>query len=433
MHLRHLLLASLVVFSNADDDDDEYTHKRLSSACLPYGCPIRPLDILLDERDDDNVAKAVEALLEAGDASKTTLTLCGNKGDAEDEEEEDQYMPVNQDSSTIFSPFMGHETRQLIGVFDGHGTLGEVTSEYAATRVPALLAQKLEGIPDISNEAAVSQAIIDTFVQVDKTDPTKGIGGSTATIILQIGAKLYIGNAGDSVSFIAVLADEEVDIVYQSREDKPDLPEERKRIEQAGGYVHIPPATEDVPRAYHIDDEGHARYGLAMSRSIGDWSVQGVIPDPIVDVLNVADLMDAALLTAKANCEEGEEKKENCDAIDAQSVGILAVSASDGMMDFLTPADIAHVMAASFFVEPNPHPHSAAEFLMRHAAEQWNKAYAGHYRDDITIAATKVFSNGVILDEGAAMRVQEKPVDTTKEEEGKEVKDDVKDDVKDEL
>ena len=69
-----------------------------------------------------------------------------------------------------------------------------------------------------------------------------------------------------------------VQIVYQSREDKPDLPEEKARIVAAGGYVHIPPEYDnDVPRAYYIDENGRARYGLAMSRSLGDWKVKGVM------------------------------------------------------------------------------------------------------------------------------------------------------------
>ena len=71
---------------------------------------------------------------------------------------------------------------------------------------------------------------------------------------------------------------EQVQIVYQSREDKPDLPEEKARIVAAGGYVHIPPNDSgDVPRAYFIDENGQARFGLAMSRSLGDWKVKGVM------------------------------------------------------------------------------------------------------------------------------------------------------------
>ena len=68
-----------------------------------------------------------------------------------------------------------------------------------------------------------------------------------------------------------------IQIAYQSREDKPDIPEEKARIVAAGGYVHIPlDGDGNVPRVYHIDENGLARYGLAMSRSLGDWGLQGV-------------------------------------------------------------------------------------------------------------------------------------------------------------
>ncbi len=84
-----------------------------------------------------------------------------------------------------------------------------------------------------------------------------------------------------SVSFVGVYfrgQSENVLIVFQSREDKPDLPEEQARILAAGGYVNIPRSgSGDVPRAYYIDENRKARYGLAMSRSLGDWKVPGVM------------------------------------------------------------------------------------------------------------------------------------------------------------
>ena len=89
-----------------------------------------------------------------------------------------------------------------------------------------------------------------------------------------------------SVSFVGVYfggkstiipLEQRIQIAYQSREDKPDIPEEKARIVAAGGYVNIPLGDNgDVPRVYHIDKDGSARYGLAMSRSLGDWGLQGV-------------------------------------------------------------------------------------------------------------------------------------------------------------
>lgn len=83
----------------------------------------------------------------------------------------------------------------------------------------------------------------------------------------------YVGDPSESD-----FEQKNVQIVFQSREDKPDLPDEKARIFAAGGYVHIPSSErEGVPRAYYIDENRQARYGLAMSRSLGDWNVQGVM------------------------------------------------------------------------------------------------------------------------------------------------------------
>jgi hypothetical protein len=83
---------------------------------------------------------------------------------------------------------------------------------------------------------------------------------------------VYFGGKSTSIPL-----EQRIQIVYQSREDKPDIPEEKKRIVAAGGYVNIPLGDNgDVPRVYHINEDGLAQYGLAMSRSLGDWGLQGV-------------------------------------------------------------------------------------------------------------------------------------------------------------
>lgn len=83
---------------------------------------------------------------------------------------------------------------------------------------------------------------------------------------------VYIGG-GPSLSNPS---DKAVQIVFQSREDKPDLPEEKARILAAGGHV-TPDDDEDVARAYTLDENNQPQYGLAMSRSLGDWEFLGVM------------------------------------------------------------------------------------------------------------------------------------------------------------
>ena len=168
--------------------------------------------------------------------------------------------------------------------------------------------------------------------------------------------------------------------------------------QQVGMYISRPTRMMMYPRAYHVDKDGRMRWGLAMSRSLGDWYVQGVIAEPIVDVLHVNDLIMKALSTHADTCSPSDnpneqdnsndgDKEKYCDALDPRDVSIFAISASDGMMDELTPDYIGSIMAESFFDnESTVHPHSAAEHLVIQAAKGWHRFGQG-YRDDIAISA----------------------------------------------
>lgn len=58
-------------------------------------------------------------------------------------------------------------------------------------------------------------------------------------------------------------------VVYASREDKPDLKDERARVERSGGKVYIPKDPRESSRVFYLDSNNQARGGLAMSRSLG--------------------------------------------------------------------------------------------------------------------------------------------------------------------
>jgi serine/threonine protein phosphatase PrpC len=413
-----MTLASTRSYSMASANDD---------GCPPYGCPLFPLDVIGSEQartgidilrrkagttqDYSNVMQSIKS---AGDEEKIALTLMGYKGGGLADQ-------VNQDSATILSPFYVNtisNSVQLLGVFDGHGKLGEVTSDHAAKEIPRIVGEKLRQLMQRNpwatlKDDVVKQVLKDAFIEADQSDPTYGVGGATATVILQVGHKIYVANAGDSRSFIGVYADGTTHLVYASREDKPDLPDERKRITEAGGYVHIPgPLQHDVPRAYYIDPQGNPRFGLAMSRTIGDWKVQGVIAEPIVDVLNVAAVVNQAIYNHTEACRTKksynirtytyfeEQQKVSCQPLNPSEVHMFAISASDGMLDYLKPDDIAREMAASFFGKDGKHPFVAAEQLIITAAEGWDTETGGQYRDDITISACKLFINERIMVDG---------------------------------
>lgn len=385
-------------------------------------------------KDPNEYSRMMELLKSAGNEDKVALTLMGYKGGPLSDQ-------INQDSATIISPFYvagglvtatadhpvenaadddGDFNTQLLGIFDGHGKLGEITSDHASKAIPRFLSAKLKEqmqmqqvtTPTALKESIVSKAIQEAFIEADRTDPTQGVGGATATMILQLGHKLYVANAGDSRSFVGVYVDGTVHVVYTSREDKPDLPDERQRITEAGGYVHIPlNLKEDVPRAYYIDPEGRPRFGLAMSRTIGDWKVQGVIAEPIVDVLNVATIVNGAINNHTAACKSQtsytmrrntyhDDDDADCTPLHPSKVQIVAVSASDGMMDYLKPSEIAREFAISFFEDDSKHPFIVAEHLILKAAEGWDTDNYGQYRDDIAVSACRVILNDKILEDG---------------------------------
>jgi serine/threonine protein phosphatase PrpC len=420
--------------------------RNAASECPSYGCPLIAVDIAVEGPETDALKvlrrgskgvddewtmkqqqQALSILQTAGDDSSLILTLRGYKGGNVDGQ-------VNQDRAMLVRPlriFAEEKTHgffsQLLGVFDGHGVGGEKTSQHALERFPKLLAEKLATIAGDDpaklpfQQDAIKAAMTDVFLEVDQTDPTKGNAGCTASVVLQLGPKLYIANAGDSLSFVGVYYGQnsvgegdgktppqqvKVQIVYKTREDKPDLPDERARIVAAGGYVNIPSNSEvDVPRAYHIDQEGRMLWGLAMSRSLGDWSVQGVIAEPIVDVLDVRDIVQVALATHEEAClasvdasmENDNDKEKYCEALNPINLHIFCVSATDGMMDELPPDFIGSVLAPAFFDPNGLHPLTAAERLILESAKGWNKLYNGGYRDDIAIAAATVLSDDSVL------------------------------------
>ena len=388
--------------------------------CPPYGCPLLPRDLYFDEEaqkalkvirtintpaasfdssdadNDLNSSQALELLKNSGREDQATLTLIGYKGGKLNEQ-------INQDRAFVISPYYVKDaegkndftsSKRLLGVFDGHARLGELVSEYSVSTLPKLLSDKLEKIL-ADSKAQISQvdiqnALIETFVEVDKTAPAEKSGGCTASIVLQLGKHAYVANAGDSRSFIATFdkATSNVEIAYVTREDKPHLPEERNRVESMGGQVYVPPPERvqmgASSRVLYIDPDTGGTNGLAMSRSIGDWAAgaKGVIPNPTVAVIDIEQL-------TRGN----EECAADTDASKASCHGkleVFAVSATDGLLDFMDINEIATSVAMSLYADDAPHPLSACENLITTAASAWWQAKNGKYRDDIAIAISKL-------------------------------------------
>lgn len=402
--------------------------------------------------------EALGELASSGTDASATLTLIGFKGGTIEEQ-------INQDRAFVISPFRVPSSaaanddgiimdkcvdrqllqqsapavprRQLLGVFDGHDKLGEKVSQYATEEVPKLVAAKLAALADaeVSDDGwtndrrteATKKLLSDVFIEVDangRRELAIPSGGCTASVVLHMDDMLYAANAGDSRSIVAVYNTQTgtTRVVYATREDKPDLEDERARVEQSGGRVYIPKDPRESSRVFYLDANKQARGGLAMSRSLGDWDLEsrGVIPDPIVDAMSISDIVAAELTSGPASKENschsdtdeagGDAGEGTCVADtkkDENVIRIVAISATDGVLDFISPHDIAQEIARSVFGSDrtadigsegskeggsSKHLHVLAAIaeLMATSAQGWNKEMRGSYRDDMAITATVI-------------------------------------------
>ncbi|KAJ6234423.1 phosphatase 2c [Anaeramoeba flamelloides] len=135
------------------------------------------------------------------------------------------------------------ENSEFFGLFDGHG--GREASEHVANNLPVKIKDKLlKGIK-------IEEAIHDAFVELQEEMLSWCLySGTTAIVIITLGKFVYVINLGDSK---AVLCRNGF-TVSLTQQQKPNDPEEKKRIEKAGGFVK----------------DGRVNGILAVSRAFGD-------------------------------------------------------------------------------------------------------------------------------------------------------------------
>lgn len=262
-------------------------------------------------------------------------------------------LPTNNDDCVL-----------LMGVMDGHDKDGATIAGHVQQELPRRLTNKLESCASLQpnkDDETVVTALKESFREVHESLPGDVIGGSTVSVVLQWENKLYIANAGDSLTLVAVCDSNHgnVDIVFQTRIDRPDVEEERQRIEEMGGRVSA------CGRVMYQDSESDDSWkpGVAMSRGIGDREMIGVTPEPLVKVLDIKELL------------RGNDY-------------IIVISASDGMTDCIPPLKVAMSIARAFSPLNNEtNPSDAVKILVHQAATIWSQKTGGSYRDDITLVA----------------------------------------------
>lgn len=275
---------------------------------------------------------------------------------------EDGFIKVNQDSFLVIENEYNLPDFNIFSVLDGHGENGHLVSRFV-TKYFATFFKKNKKMKVLKSEEEVYSRLkkneYDILKRVFKhaeKDINKSaidakFSGTTCVIVFQIGDKIICANVGDSRA-ILVKGEKGKTIIPLSVDQKPDSPEEKKRIELAGGEVAQYEDDGEKSGPFRVWAKGEAYPGIAMSRSIGDFvaSSLGVIPEPI--------------------CFE--------ETIDKDTKFIIL--ASDGIWEFLNNKKVVNIVWP-FYEKKDPE--GACKALIKEATDWWNKEDI--VVDDITV------------------------------------------------
>jgi serine/threonine protein phosphatase PrpC len=267
----------------------------------------------------------------------------------------------NQDSWMILKV---EEAFSMYGVFDGHGQKGHDISNYTKENLPKLIIKdtrfKEDGIPQIG--AIMKDAfrkVQDMIASLDRDSVLDAnLSGTTCTMAFHYHTAEYnrvtIAHVADS-SCVLGIACQEADgkagnkAERLTRDHKPDLKDEKARIEKAGGRVQF-----DGYANHRIYAKNNKYPGLNMSRCLGDLAGHrecGLSCEPEINEFDIKPEHQTLLLC------------------------------SDGVWEFISPT-VAVLQVAQY------HPTKAmvaAEALAKEAWDRWIMEEGGAVVDDITV------------------------------------------------
>eukprot|EP00914_Ancora_sagittata_P012560 GHVO01024114.1.p1 GENE.GHVO01024114.1~~GHVO01024114.1.p1 ORF type:complete len:448 (+),score=78.26 GHVO01024114.1:31-1374(+) len=194
----------------------------------------------------------------------------------------------------------------MYGVFDGHGPYGHIASNFVHLALPFMVLgdKEFESQPLSSMRRAFvkSHHLLEAASEQDDPILDSALSGTTATVVLHRGNKLFVSHVGDSKAIVVKSVMEGGHKKYVASDltidHKPILPNEKKRIESSGGEVRR--LEGDIP--HRVFAKNRMYPGLAMSRAIGDTiaSVLGVISEPDVSEYTIEDDVEFFVL-----CSDG--------------------------------------------------------------------------------------------------------------------------------
>ena len=273
---------------------------------------------------------------------------------------------VNQDNWLAKNRVFGFTNFSIFAVFDGHGINGHCVSKFLKEHFSTFFTTKdsfftapQQQYDTPFNEKYIHDKLTSNYFikqmcsaaddRLRKQKFDSKLSGSTGVFVVHIEDKLLCYNIGDSR---AVYINGNYEPVQISRDHKPNIPEEQKRIVNAGGRV---------AKIQHIANIGPYRVwlkkedlpGLAMSRSFGDFIAKSV------GVVNEPEVFEIGIVEHKVKA---------------------VIIASDGLWEFLSNDTIADIVVP-FIISRDCN--GATKRLVDEAFKAWTKD--GVVCDDITI------------------------------------------------
>ena len=275
---------------------------------------------------------------------------------------EDGFTKVNQDSFLVLQSEYNLKDFNIFCVMDGHGTNGHLVSRYLMKYINLFFKNNKKMNASNQNEDSIYQRLKKSDYHIlrrlfrhaerdlhKKSKIDANLSGTTCVMVAQIGDRFICANIGDSRAIMIKTGNE---IVPLSIDQKPDDPEESKRIVQNGGEISQYEENGEKSGPYRIWKKGEVYPGIAMSRSVGDFIATslGVVPE-------------AKFIEEKID--------QDCKFI---------VVASDGIWEFLDNKRVGEIVMPYY---KNDDPDGACKALIKEATEWWNKEDI--VVDDITV------------------------------------------------
>jgi len=255
----------------------------------------------------------------------------------------------NQDAWSLMLSRNG--CRRVYGVYDGHGDMGHDASDIAKEGLPKLISERA-ALDTEDLKPSMMSAFHKTQTLLGRRKWSE-MSGTTATVVVHdvTRNKLSVAHVGDSTAVVGRVSGGDgptsIKAIQLTRDHKPELEDERKRIEASGGRV--------------VNDCGHFRVvkrwqgypGLNMSRSLGDGIAHncGVLAEP----------------------EFSEHVLEEADQ--------FLLLCSDGVWEVICPQEAMEIVIENGALQ---NPKRAVDALATEASRRWHEGTNGQLCDDIT-------------------------------------------------